>query len=37
MILQILIAMIASWINRHQQQVIAYILEENHYAPRQTR
>ena len=30
MILQILIAMIASWINRHQQQVIAYILEENH-------
>ena len=30
MILHILIAMIASWINRHQQQVIAYILEENH-------
>jgi hypothetical protein len=28
MILQILIAMIAGWIN-HQQQVIAYLLEEN--------
>lgn len=29
MILQVLIAMIARWINRHQQQVIAYLLEEN--------
>jgi putative transposase len=29
MILQILIATIAGWINRRQQQVIAYLLEEN--------
>jgi transposase InsO family protein len=29
MILQVLIAMIAGWIHRHQQQVIAYLLEEN--------
>ena len=29
MILHVLIAMIASWINRYQQQVIAYLLEEN--------
>ena len=29
MILQILIAMIAGWLQRHQQQVIAYLLEEN--------
>jgi transposase InsO family protein len=29
MILQVLIAMIAGWINRHQQQVIDYLLEEN--------
>jgi putative transposase len=29
MILPVLIAMIAGWINRHQQQVIAYLLEEN--------
>jgi hypothetical protein len=29
MILQLPIAMIAGWINRHQQQVIAYLLEEN--------
>jgi hypothetical protein len=28
MILQVLIAMFAGWINRHQQQVIAYLLEE---------
>jgi putative transposase len=28
-ILPVLIAMIAGWINRHQQQVIAYLLEEN--------
>jgi hypothetical protein len=29
MILQVLIAMIAGWMNRHQQQVIDYLLEEN--------
>jgi hypothetical protein len=29
MILQVFIAMIAGWINRYQQQVIAYLLEEN--------
>ena len=29
MVLQVLMAMIAGWINRHQQQVIAYLLEEN--------
>jgi len=29
MILQALIAMVAGWINRHQQQVIDYLLEEN--------
>jgi hypothetical protein len=29
MILQILIAMIAGWLQRHQQHVIAYLLEEN--------
>jgi putative transposase len=29
MILHVLIAMLAGWINRHQQQVIAYLLEEN--------
>jgi putative transposase len=29
MILHILIAMIAGWLQRHQQQVIAYLLEEN--------
>jgi putative transposase len=29
MILQVLIAMIAGWINRSQQQVIAYFLEDN--------
>jgi putative transposase len=29
MSLQVLIAMIAGWLNRHQQQVIAYLLEEN--------
>jgi hypothetical protein len=30
MILQVLIAMVAGWIHRHQQQVIAYLQEENH-------
>ena len=29
MILHVLIAMVAGWINRHQQQVIAYLQEEN--------
>src|SRR6266571_8264272 len=29
MILYVLIAMVAGWINRHQQQVIAYLHEEN--------
>lgn len=29
MILQVLIAMFAGWINCHQQQVMAYLLEEN--------
>jgi hypothetical protein len=29
MILQILIAMVAGWIQRHQQQVITYLLAEN--------
>jgi len=29
MILQVLIAMIAGWLQRHQQQVIMYLLEEN--------
>jgi hypothetical protein len=29
MILHVLIAMIAGWVQRHQQQVIAYLQEEN--------
>jgi putative transposase len=29
MILQVIIAMVAGWINRHQQQVITYLKEEN--------
>jgi hypothetical protein len=29
MILHVLIAMVAGWIQRHQQQVIAYLQEEN--------
>jgi transposase InsO family protein len=29
MILHVLIAMLAGWVNRHQQQVIAYLQEEN--------
>ena len=29
MILHVLIAMVAGWIQRHQQQVIAYLIEEN--------
>jgi hypothetical protein len=29
MILHVLIAMVAGWLQRHQQQVIAYLLEEN--------
>src|SRR5262245_2542119 len=30
MILHILIAMVAGWLQRHQQQVITYLLAENH-------
>ena len=30
MILHILIVMVAGWIQRHQQQVISYLQEENH-------
>ena len=29
MILHVLIAMMAGWLQRHQQKVIAYLLEEN--------
>src|SRR6266478_2632480 len=29
MILQVLIAMVAGWVQRHQQQVISYLSEEN--------
>jgi hypothetical protein len=29
MILQVLLAMLAGWIQRHQQQVITYLQEEN--------
>jgi transposase InsO family protein len=29
MILQVLITMVAGWVQRHQQQVIAYLIEEN--------
>ena len=29
MILHVLIAMVAGWIQRHQQKVIAYLQEEN--------
>ena len=29
MILQVLIAMVGGWVQRHQQQVIAYLIEEN--------
>src|SRR5438874_9461884 len=29
MILHIVIAMVAGWLQRHQQQVISYLLEEN--------
>jgi len=46
MILQVLIAMVAGWINRHQRQVIAYLLEKivvvhtnniTHYGMRESR
>jgi hypothetical protein len=30
MILHVLIAMVAGWLQRHQQQGIAYLIEENH-------
>ena len=29
MILHVLIAMVAGWLQRHQQQLITYLLEEN--------
>lgn len=29
MILHVLIAMVAGWVQRHQQQVISYLIEEN--------
>lgn len=29
MILHVLIAMVAGWLQRHQQQVITYLVEEN--------
>ena len=29
MILHVLIAMVACWLQRHQQQVITYLMEEN--------
>jgi hypothetical protein len=29
MILHVLIAMVAGWVQRHQQQVITYLIEEN--------
>jgi hypothetical protein len=29
MILPVLIAMVAGWLQRHQQQVITYLIEEN--------
>jgi hypothetical protein len=29
MILQVIIAIVAAWINRHQQHVITYLKEEN--------
>src|SRR5919202_1772165 len=37
MILHVLIAMVAGWINRHQQQVIAYLQEENRVLTAQLR
>ncbi len=33
MILHVLIAMVAGWLQRHQQQVIAYLQEENRVCP----
>ena len=32
MILHVLIAMVAGWLQRHQQQVITYLIEENPYS-----
>jgi hypothetical protein len=29
MILHVLMAMVAGWVQRHQQQVITYLIEEN--------
>jgi len=31
MIFHVLIAMLAGWVNRHQQQLIAYLQEENRF------
>src|SRR5438270_13404219 len=37
MILHVLIAMVAGWLQRHQQQVIAYLQEENRVLKAQLR
>jgi hypothetical protein len=37
MILHVLIAMVAGWLQCHQQQVIAYLLAENHVLKAQLR
>jgi putative transposase len=37
MILQVLIAMVAGWVQRHQQQVISYLIEENRIIKAQLR
>jgi hypothetical protein len=37
MILQVLIAMVADWVQRHQQQVISYLIEENRILKAQLR
>jgi hypothetical protein len=37
MILHVLIAMVAGWLQRHQQQVITYLLAENHVLNAQLR
>jgi len=33
MLLQILIAMIAGWVGRYQQQALSYLIEENRWLP----
>ncbi len=37
MILHVLIAMVAGWLQRHQQQVISYLQEENRTSRRSSR